>query len=257
MSRAAKPTAADLLEREREFHDRLAGQIDPHDETPHDPDPLEKGLLERLGDVRGLRVLDLGCGSGELSATLLARGAAVTGIDLSPGMVAVARKRAEARGLAEHAIFVAAPAHELPFDDSAFDIVVGKWILHHLDGEAETTEIRRVLKPGGRALFAENSGANPVLRIARERLAGRFGIPRFGTEDEHPLEDADLETYRRCFAHVEVMYPSFHFWQLLDRQALRYRWSRPSRALRALDDATWRYVPAARRFSFHMLIEIS
>jgi hypothetical protein len=55
----------DRFSREREFHDRLAAQFDPAEMLPKRLGPLEQAMLERAGDLRGRRVLDLGCESGD------------------------------------------------------------------------------------------------------------------------------------------------------------------------------------------------
>ncbi|MEV4010851.1 class I SAM-dependent methyltransferase [Nonomuraea angiospora] len=101
------------------------------------------------GDVAGRRILDAGCGSGPLSATLRDRGAVVTGIDASAGMLAIARRR-----LGDDAdLHVADLSDRLPFADGAFDDVVASLVLHYLEDWGPTlAEMRRVLGPGGRLI---------------------------------------------------------------------------------------------------------
>ncbi|MFI6739431.1 methyltransferase domain-containing protein [Nonomuraea sp. NPDC050451] len=105
------------------------------------------------GDVAGRRILDAGCGSGPLSATLRDRGAVVTGIDASAGMLAIARRRiGEDADL--HVVDVRDP---LPFADGAFDDVVASLVLHYLEDWGPTlAEMRRVLRPGGRLIASVN-----------------------------------------------------------------------------------------------------
>ncbi|MFI6764695.1 class I SAM-dependent methyltransferase [Streptomyces sp. NPDC050355] len=106
-------------------------------------------MLALAGDVAGRRVLDAGCGSGPLSAALRERGAVVTGIDASAGMLALARRRLGADA-ALHMVDLSDP---LPFDDGAFDDVVASLVLHYLEDWGPTlAELRRVLKPGGRLI---------------------------------------------------------------------------------------------------------
>jgi ubiquinone/menaquinone biosynthesis C-methylase UbiE len=245
----------DRQERERAFHDALAADLDPAAMPPQPLGPLDLAAVHSAGDLAGKRVLDLGCGSGDLTLALVHAGARVTAVDLSAGMLAVARRRCERfwAGPAQPA-FVAAAAEDLPFADDAFDVVVGRFILHHLDMARAPAEIARVLAPGGIAVFVENSGANPLLMFARRHLTGRFGIPRYGTEDERPLQPQDLRMLERTFARVELAYPVFDFLTIFDRQVLRYRWPRISRACVAVDGWLWRTVPRARRFSFRVLV---
>lgn len=106
-------------------------------------------MLALAGDVAGRRVLDAGCGSGPLSAALRDRGAVVTGIDASAGMLELARRR-----LGEDADLRRVDLREpLPFGDGVFDDVVASLVLHYLEDWGPTlAEIRRVLRPGGRLI---------------------------------------------------------------------------------------------------------
>lgn len=246
---------ADRLEREREFHDDLAASLRPDDmPPPTSVGPIESAMLEAAGGVGGKRVLDLGCGIGDMTLTLLQQGAHVTATDLSPGMVDVTRRRVEHHLPGAEAEYAAGPAEDLPFPDDTFDIVVGRLILHHLDMSLAPAEIARVLAPGGAALFVENSARNPILMFARDRIAGRFGVPRIGTADEHPLSDADVAQIRRALPNTELLYPVFNFLTIFDRQVLRYKVPLVSRLCHALDALVWRLVPPARKYSFRVLV---
>ncbi|GAA2635603.1 MULTISPECIES: class I SAM-dependent DNA methyltransferase [Streptomyces] len=106
-------------------------------------------MLALAGDVAGRQVLDAGCGSGPLSAALRDRGAVVTGIDASAGMLALARRRL-GNDVALRAVDLNGP---LPFDDDAFDDVVASLVLHYLEDWGPTlAELRRVIRPGGRLI---------------------------------------------------------------------------------------------------------
>ncbi|WP_240796545.1 class I SAM-dependent methyltransferase [Streptomyces sp. RFCAC02] len=106
-------------------------------------------MLSLAGDVAGRRILDAGCGSGPLFAALRDRGALVTGLDSSAGMVELARRRLGA----DAALHVADLSDPLPFADDAFDDVVASLVLHYLEDWGPTlAEMRRVLRPGGRLI---------------------------------------------------------------------------------------------------------
>lgn len=106
-------------------------------------------MLALAGDVAGRRILDAGCGSGPLSAALRDRGAVVTGIDSSAGMLALARRRLGD----DAALHLADLRDRLPFADGAFDDVVASLVLHYLeDWGPVLAELRRVLRPGGRLI---------------------------------------------------------------------------------------------------------
>jgi SAM-dependent methyltransferase len=241
-----------VQQREADFHDEIAASI--ADRPPRPADHLERALLGSLGDIRGAAVLELGCGHGDLTMQLIDAGAKVVATDLSPGMVQAARQRIARHRPHAEARMVTASAEGSSLEDESFDLVVGKWIIHHVDVDAALRETARVLRPGGTAAFIENSGMNPVLRLARDRVVGRFGIPRLGTVDEHPLLAQDIELFRRVFDNVSLLWPDFYFVRLLDRQVFRQRWAALSRASKAVDDAVYRRLPRARRLSFHVIV---
>lgn len=243
---------SDRLRREREFFDASsAAQF-----TDAAPDLTEHvaAMLARVGDPRGLRVLDCGCGAGELSNEIAARGAAVTGFDLSAESVRLMRERATRAGtpVPDGAVAV---MERLPFPDGSFDLVVGKSILHHVAIAPAVAEVRRVLAPGGRAVFLENQVTNPILRFARARLTGRFGVARLGTLDEHPLVAADYVAMRRAFPGMILDYPDFRFFGLFSRNVLKYRhalWL--ARALGRLDAFVFRAFPRLRKYGYHVIV---
>ncbi len=106
--------------------------------------------LALLGAVRGLTVLDLGCGPGVLSRELVARGATVTGIDVSDAMLRLARETAPGA-----AFQLCDLAGGLPFPDGSFDRVVASLMLHYLeDWEAPLREMGRVLRGGGAIILS-------------------------------------------------------------------------------------------------------
>ena len=155
--------------------------------------------FERLGEVRGRRLLDLGCGHGMAAIVLARRGALVTGLDLSSGYLREAEARARANGVRIN--WVAADAERLPFADASFDDVWGNAVLHHLDLEQAGRELRRVLRPGGVAVFCEPWGENPLLAWARRRLP----YPHKGrTPDETPLDRRGLDRLRQYFPAQSV-----------------------------------------------------
>jgi SAM-dependent methyltransferase len=85
----------------------------------------------------------------------------------------------------------------LMYDDNTFDVAVGFAILHHLDIPLALSQLRRVLKPGGRAYFAEPLASNPLVRAYR-RLT-----PQYRTADETPLDLAALRGQLRSFSRFE------------------------------------------------------
>ncbi len=105
-----------------------------------------------VGDWRGKHVLDLGCGGGFMSEALAQRGAKVIGVDPSEPAIIIARKHAEATGLAID--YRIGAGESLPVTESSADIVLCVDVLEHVrDLDAVLDEVKRVLKPGGLFLF--------------------------------------------------------------------------------------------------------
>lgn len=108
--------------------------------------------LVDFGGYRGRRVLDVGCGAGTDLARFAQGGALVTGVDLSASAIALARQNFAQRGLTGE--FHEANGERLPFPDDTFDLVFAHGVVQYTpDGQALVDECRRVLKPGGEAVF--------------------------------------------------------------------------------------------------------
>ncbi|HYY17714.1 MAG TPA: methyltransferase domain-containing protein [Streptosporangiaceae bacterium] len=160
-------------------------------------------MLALAGDVTGRRILDAGCGAGPLLAELRDRGAIVTGIDKSAGMLEVARRR-----LGDDADLQATElGRPLPFPDGTFDDVTASLVLHYLeDWGPALAELRRVLKSGGRLIvsvdhpFAENlwhreAGLEPDYFATYDyrtewTVDGQSAVLRFWTRPLHAMTDA-------------------------------------------------------------------
>ena len=199
---AAPADAADRLrerqERERLFHDRWADEVDPRELDPIrrafcPTTPETTYAMKALGDLRERRLLDLGCGTGETTVWFALQGARVDAVDISPQMIEVARALARRSNVEDRIAFHVSPGESLPFADASFDAVFGHDCLHHMDFERARDEIRRVLKPGQRAVFAEPLGHNPVINYFRDIS------PSTRTPDEVPLQFADFRRLRQGF----------------------------------------------------------
>lgn len=130
---------------------------------------LAGGVLEWLAARPGERILDLGCGDGQLTECLAAAGALVRGVDASAQMVAAAR----ARGVAAEE----GNAEALPYADAEFDAVFSNAALHWVrNQDAMMQEVRRVLRSGGR-FVAEMGGHGNIaaIRIALIAVLARHG----------------------------------------------------------------------------------
>jgi 2-polyprenyl-3-methyl-5-hydroxy-6-metoxy-1,4-benzoquinol methylase len=232
--REAQKSGNEREARERGFWDEHVATVEQClGEYAAGPDVMTAALLDALEPLEGVRALDFACGTGVTSAWLADRGAAVTGVDLSPASTARAAEFCRAAGAQVR--FVTGPLESQP-DLGTFDRIAGRFALHHVDVAAVAPVLASRLRPGGVAAFIETMDTNPVLRFARRHLVGRFGIPRFGTLDEHPLTPADLAGIERAFGKLELRVPWMTFLRIFDRQVLRYRNERASQLLGTLDD---------------------
>ena len=122
--------------------------------------PFSMGSLQPGDDV-----LDVGCGAGMdtlVAAQMVGPSGSVTGIDMTPEMVAKARGSVAEMGL-ENVTIVEGSAEQLPFDDASFDVVISNGVIDLIpDKDAVFSEITRVLRPGGRIQLADVTIQNPV-----------------------------------------------------------------------------------------------
>ena len=121
----------------------------------------------------GERVLDLGSGAGTdslVAAQMVGEGGHVTGIDMTPAMLAKARAAAAEMGLS-NVEFVEGEAERLPFRDESFDVVISNGVIDLIpDKDAVFAELHRVLVPGGRLQIADVTIQNPVSAEGRRNI---------------------------------------------------------------------------------------
>ena len=165
-------------------------------ETPHNRKPFtvfdiweQLGVTEHLGGLAATRrllefcritpgqcVLDIGCGTG-YTACLLAKRyqVEVVAADISPSVLAWAKKRIEEQSVSEHVTLVEADAHALPFPEGIFDAVIAESVLVFCDQPHVSAEVFRVLKRGGVFGANELTYLSPPPPQLRTMLASIFG----------------------------------------------------------------------------------
>jgi SAM-dependent methyltransferase len=249
-----RPDGSDeRIAREQQFHDeRFAEGVDERGAGRFYAlvGPSEACYHDKLAQIpAGSSALELGCGL-EMSAwQLLPRGIDVTAIDIS--QVAIDQAAAHAKEIgADGSKFLHMNAEALEFPDDSFDVVYGDAILHHLDLHRSLSEISRVLRPGGRAIFSEPTGHNPVINLYR-----RF-TPDQRTEDEHPFVMSDFDIVRRYFGELETRF--FHFTSLAALALLKTKAFQPTAdRLERVDQQLFHRFPSLQRFGWMVVFDAS
>jgi 2-polyprenyl-6-hydroxyphenyl methylase / 3-demethylubiquinone-9 3-methyltransferase len=198
----AAPHAGNADQAELAKFDALAARFwDPHGEFRplHLLNPVRAKFIAARATLGGSRVLDVGCGGGLLAEVLAREGARVTGIDMAPGMIEVARLHAaESRLEIDYRISSAEDvARAAP---AAFDIVACMEMLEHVpDPAAMTATLARLLRPGG-ALFVSTLNRNLksflLAIVGAEYLLNL--IPRGTHEYERLIRPAELARWARA-----------------------------------------------------------
>ena len=180
MESGSNPSAMAFNPPEANDYDSFADAYAAENEASLNNAYYERPAILRLaGDVTGRRVLDAGCGSGPLFAALRDRGAIVTGVDLSAGLLAQARRR-----LGPDAdLRLADLTDPLPFSDDSFDDVIASLVLHYFEDWGPTlAEMHRVLRPDGRLIASVAPSHRRLLlrtpRRAQTRLLRNLQLDR-------------------------------------------------------------------------------
>jgi len=259
----------DIFDKEKRFHDQWASTIDVEGIKVKDyfeacTAPENRFILRHMGEIRGKRLLDLGCGAGENSVYFAKKGAHCVAADYSPKMVEVACQLAAANGVQIQGRTMNAIALDSP--DNTFDFVYASNLLHHLpDPQTVIREMHRVLKPGGKACFWDPLKHNPIINVYR-RIATSVR-----TEDETPLDiniinfvnaQFSRTTYDTFWLSTLWIFLRFYLIEKVDPNKERYwkkiiieqaRLKPQYRQLEKLD-AILKKIPLIKRFAWNLAV---
>lgn len=161
--------------------------------------PLEYAFW-LLGDVRGKRVVDLGCGSGENLIPLIERGADVIGIDISPDLISLARQRLRLAGL--DGTVEARSAYDTGLPEGSIDVIFCCALIHHLEIERISKEMSRILSNDGKIILTEPIRFSKAYSWLRSLLPSRENV----SEYEHPLTRAEFREITAAFKAEATRY---------------------------------------------------
>jgi SAM-dependent methyltransferase len=188
-------------QRERDFHDQWAEQtplsrIRVFEAFENITAQENRFILNLMGNLKGVDLLDIGAGLGESSVYFALKGANVTANDISSVMLSRCVELGRMHGV--EILPLLGNIDRFEFGEGRFDVVYGANVLHHVgDIGLFLNGVRKALKPGGRFFFYDPLAYNPAINVYR-RLATKVR-----TEDERPLRFATLRIFRDTFTEVE------------------------------------------------------
>jgi len=230
-----------------------------------------KEALKAMGgkeNLKNKKILDLGCGIGDITVYFALQGAEVYGIDVSNKMINDAKNLAQKYNVEDSCTFTEGAAENLDFKDNYFDFVFGNGILHHANIPKTMEEIHRVLKKDGKALFIEPLTYNPIINIYRKIAT------KVRSEGEKPLTLKDFKIIKKYFNRMEhkefwffSQYLFMHFylegcnpnhtkyWKKIIKDADKYR--KIFKPLKYLDDIVLKILPFLRPLCWTTVIKLT
>jgi SAM-dependent methyltransferase len=165
--------------------------------------------------LAGKHVLEFGCGDGVISTLLAQFQARVTGLDISPELIAVAKRRAQLDGVQDRVEFIVQDIARSPLEAGRFDILVCHAALHHVDAQLVPPLIA-ALKPGGRAVIVEPIALSPALQWLRDHT----GVEKHVSPGERQLSQGEI-----CAITGLLHEPDLTFFNLFGRVSRFFRYA--------------------------------
>lgn len=128
-------------------------------------------IKSKVNFKKGLKLLEIGCGTGELTRRLPNPKISLIATDISPRLIEIAKKKIKNKKVR----FKVSSVENLKFKDNSFDVIIGNSILHHLNILSAVNELKRVLKNKGQIVFIEPNMLNPLLFLIKNvRFIGKM-----------------------------------------------------------------------------------
>jgi SAM-dependent methyltransferase len=211
MSKNNLNTKIKTKEFEEIFHDKWAAMEDPAKinvimVNEASTAPEMRYIIKSLGNLNGKTILDLGCGLGEASVYFALKGAKVTALDLSAGMLKLTSKLGKINNIKLKTHLASAENFNMPANKK-FDIIYAGNCLHHSNINQTLNKIIIHLKKGGIFVSWDPLQYNPIINIYRKIAT------KVRTVDEHPLTYKDIQLIKSKFKQVTTKY--FWFFTLI------------------------------------------
>jgi len=207
-----------------------------------------------VGNTSGKVIVDCGCGDGTHTLDLIRPNTTLLAFDISWNTIkrAKASIRPIAEGVGCKLSCQQMAAEEMAYASESVDIIFGISILHHLELPLAIQEIRRVLKPGGRAIFVEPLNHNPVAKLYRVLT------PYSHSQTERPLDYSIIDFLKQYF--LEVRHREFYLLSLGSaifaflRMKPLFDWSLSG--LFKVDEKLMQWIPWLRKYAWITVIEL-
>ena len=212
---------------------------------------FKEGLIKKILSVKpDPIVLDFACGNGENALYAASLGAKCLGIDISPEGIDNCVKNSKLLGLEDKCTFMVMDGENLQLKNNMFDLCIEYGALHHVELKAALSEISRVLKPDGNAIFVEALRHNPLIHTYR-KLTPHL---RTAWEVDHILGVDSIEVFNEYFDKVTVRY--FHLISLIlvpIRNTFLFKYLLP--VFNRIDNILLK-IPFISKFAWIMIVEL-
>lgn len=205
--------------------------------------------LLKDSEIKDQYVLNIACGTGYESVILARKGGNVVSFDISPLSVRIAQKMAVVNKLSDKIHTEVMSVYDMKFSNQTFQYVYGNACLHHFDLDGAMKEMRRILKPGGVAVFHEPFSGSKLLQKIRDLVPIEKNVV---SPDERQLDFNDISVIKRYFSSVFVKEFGLlsRFRRLIKCQCLHSLFYR-------IDNLLLYNIPQLKKYASHIVIEVT